>query len=165
MGHIYLLFATAVSALLFSGCMSESEIQHAGHMSEALDSSLWEESIWISAADAPVLQGQGHLRAADGSSWFVSSLTNDKDVASAKWMTAGSGVYELYINGRAVGEEFIKPGFTHHLKTRRSFTYDITEAFNTDKDEVNTLSAQVTPGWWADKIITPEKHDGMIGKK
>lgn len=165
MKHISLFFATAVSALLFSGCMSEAEIKHVGHMSDALDSSLWEESVWISAADAPVLQGQGHLRAADGASWFVSSLTNDKDVASAKWMTAGLGVYELYINGRAVGEEFLKPGFTHHLKTKRSFTYDISEAFNTDKDQVNTLSAQVTPGWWADKIITPANHDGMNGKK
>lgn len=27
------------------------------------------------------------------------------------------------------------------------------------------FSAQVTPGWWADKIITPGGHDGMIGRK
>lgn len=27
------------------------------------------------------------------------------------------------------------------------------------------LSAQVTPGWWADKIITPYRNEGMIGRK
>ncbi|MBS7277414.1 MAG: family 78 glycoside hydrolase catalytic domain, partial [Bacteroidales bacterium] len=26
-------------------------------------------------------------------------------------------------------------------------------------------AVQVTPGWWADKIITPAGHEGMIGKK
>ena len=27
------------------------------------------------------------------------------------------------------------------------------------------LSAQVTPGWWADKIVTPSGSEGMLGKK
>lgn len=154
-----------ISVITATGCMSDCSFDTAGHRTEALDGSLWDESFWISAADAPVLEGQGHIRAADGASWFVSVLTNEKEVASAKWMTTGLGVYELYINGNKVGEEFLKPGFTHYEKTRNSYTYDITEAFRTGADEENTLSAQVTPGWWADKIITPERHDGMIGKK
>ncbi len=70
-------------------------------------------------------------------------------------MTAGLGVYELYLNGRPVGNEFLKPGFTHYAKTKRSFTYDVTDAFNAKSGAENVLSAQVTPGWWADKIITP----------
>ena len=80
-------------------------------------------------------------------------------------MTTGLGVYELYLNGQVVGEEILKPGFTHYGKTKRSFTYDVTDAINSASGAENVLAVQVTPGWWADKIITPAGHEGMIGKK
>ena len=133
----------------------------------SLPAAAWDCSEWISAADAPVASGRADkkLRAADGASWFVAETTNEEKVTSAKWMTAGLGVYELYLNGRLVGEEMLKPGFTHYAKTKRSFTYDVTAAFNKKKGARNQLSAQVTPGWWGDKIITPGDTRGMIGRK
>ena len=70
-------------------------------------------------------------------------------------MTAGLDIYQLYINGKLVSREVLKPGFTHPFKTKRSFTYDITRAIKRGAGDVNTLSVQVTPGWWADKIVTP----------
>lgn len=138
-----------------------------GTLVEALPDSVWENSQWISVVDAPVITDTvvDGTRAADGANWFVSTVKNKKKVASAKWMTTGLGVYELYLNGQIVGEEILKPGFTHYEKTKRSFTYDLTEAFKTKSEEENVLSAQVTPGWWADKIITPAGSVGMIGKK
>ena len=132
---------------------------------EALDDSAWECSEWISAVNAPVLSGERENDlAADGASWFLSTIENSKPVKSAVWMTTGLGVYYLYVNGEPVGEEVLKPGFTHPFKTRRSFTYDITAAFNKKAGAVNQLSAQVTPGWWADKIVTPWGN-GMLGDK
>ena len=134
---------------------------------EALDASSWDASVWISAADAAVVDGPitGDARAADSASWFVSTVRNKKDVASAKWMTTGLGVYEIYVNGRLAGDEILKPGFTHTGKTRRSFTYDISGAIDTKAGAENKFSAQVTPGWWADKIVTPAGHSGMVGRK
>ena len=137
---------------------------------KALDSKAWNNSEWISAQDAPVVKGtvNENSRAADGASWFTTTIKNEKKVKSVKWMTAGLGVYELYINGEnAIGnEDFLKPGFTHHAKTKRSFTYEITsKVLNKKAGSENTFYAQVTPGWWADKIITPGGNDGMIGKK
>ena len=95
----------------------------------------------------------------------MSTVTNGKKVTCAKWMTTGLGVYELYVNGKVVGAEVLKPGFTHFEKTKISYTYDVTDAFITKAGAANQLSAQVTPGWWGDKIITPAGHEGMIGKK
>ena len=150
------------------GCGTKTTSE-AGKRAEALDASAWNASIWISAANAPVVTGKiddhKNGRAADGASWFVSTLKNEQKVVSAKWMTAGLGVYELYVNGKVIGKEILKPGFTHYAKTKRSFTYDITDAFVTKANGENMLSVQVTPGWWGDKIITPSGHDGMIGKK
>ena len=137
-------------------------------LTDSLDNDAWTVSQWISAADAPVVTGivtDADCRAADGASWFVSSLKNEGKVVAARWMTSGLGVYELYINGCPVGEEVLKPGFTHYAKTKRSFTYDITDIISAGKDAENVFSAQVTPGWWADKIVTPGGHEGMTGNK
>ena len=127
----------------------------------------WQESVWISARDAQVVTGEvkDGSRAADGASWFVSTPRNAKKVLRAVWKTTALGTYELYINGQLVGNEVLKPGFTHFEKTKYSFTYDITKAFNRGAGQENQLAVQVVPGWWADKIITPGGHDGMIGKK
>ena len=148
-------------AILCLSCESKTFI---GEKVAALDADAWNSSIWLSAKDAPVLEKWNHDRAADGASWFVSTITNEQKVTSAKWMTTGLGVYEIYLNGKPVGNEFLKPGFTHVLKTRRSFTYDITEAFDKAANAENQLSAQVTPGWWGDKIVTPNQHS-MWGTK
>ncbi|MBE6269286.1 MAG: glycosyl hydrolase family 18 [Bacteroidales bacterium] len=160
MKNIFSLLAhfAVMVLLLFVTCCSSSTIE-VGTRISALDDSAWRVSKWISAADAPVATKGNNGRAADGASWFVSTVENKQKVVSAKWMTAGLGVYDIYINGKRVGKEILKPGFTHCRKTKRSFTYDITDAFLTGQGEENTLSAQVTPGWWADKIV------GMVGKK
>ena len=165
--HFPVLLAFAVAAVLSAACQSSQE-SSVGTRTEPLPDSAWDVSEWISVVDAPVVTGKitgKNERAADGASWFVSTVKNEKKVVSAKWMTAGLGVFELYVNGKPVGEEILKPGFTHYAKTKRSFTYDVTDAFKAASGAENVLAAQVTPGWWADKIVTPGNHEGMIGKK
>lgn len=160
------LFVAGILSLALAGC--ETSKPEGGTLTDALDAGAWETSQWISAKDAPVVTGRvegANERAADGASWFVSTLKNEGKVVSAKWMTAGLGVYDLYVNGRLVGQEVLKPGFTHYAKTKRSFTYDITDIVTRKDGGENTFAAQVTPGWWADKIITPGGHEGMVGKK
>lgn len=158
------LSAIATLAIVCSCC----NLSVTGVRTDALEDAAWDTSEWISAMDAEVVTGKingKNFLAADGASWFWSSVTNDKDVVSAKWMTAGLGVYDIYLNGRLVGLEILKPGFTHNAKTKYSFTYDITDAINKKRGAVNEFSAQVTPGWWGDKIVTPNGNEGMIGHK
>ncbi len=161
-------YALAIALALGMASMTAGTGGHVGKRIAALGDSLWNCSEWISVVDAPVVKGRiegANGRAADGASWFVSKVKNDKKVVDARWMTSGLGVYYLYVNGRPVGNEILKPGFTHHDKTKLSFTYDITDAFNKKAGAENELAVQSTPGWWGDKIITPGGHDGMIGKK
>ena len=158
-------FCLLLTAFLVAACTASVPTEPAGVRIGALDNAAWDAAQWISAADAPVATGRGVQRAADGASWFVTTLRNDKEVTTARWMTTGLGVFQLYLNGRPVGNEILRPGFTHPTKTRRSFTYDVTEAFKLRAGAENVLAAQVTPGWWADKIVTPGGYDGMLGKK
>ena len=156
----------AITSVALVACNTNSESAKFKRI-DALDDSAWEVSSWISVVDAPVVTGivrDGDC-SADGASWFVTTITNEQKVVSAKWMTTGLGIFDIFVNGQRIGEEILKPGFTHYEKTKRSFTYDITAAFNSKVGDENQLAAQVTPGWWADKIVTPGGHDGMIGKK
>ena len=157
----------ALSILLLTCYLGAYATAPVGNRTKALDDDYWKASDWISAVDAPVYEGRVNDgdRAADGASWFVTTIKNDSKVKSVKWMTTGLGVYDLFVNGLLVGNEVLKPGFTHNEKTKRSFTYDITEAVLTGKGDENIFAVQVTPGWWGDKIVTPGGHDGMVGKK
>lgn len=158
-----ILFTFCIGFILISCGKSSKEVFRI----DSDNDSCWQSSLWISVANAPVVKEKVYdgTRAADGTSWFMSTVKNDKKVSRALWMTTGLGVYEIYVNGKLVGDEILKPGFTHYEKTKLSFTYDVTGCFKTASGDENVLSAQVTPGWWADKIITPGGHDGMIGKK
>ena len=122
---------------------------------EALDAKAWEASEWISVKGAPVAgeTEKKHQRAADGTSVFWCDIANKKAVRSAKWMTTSLGVGYPYLNGRPVGKEILRPGFTHVRKTRRSFTYDITSALEKSEGAVNRFAAEVGAGWWRDKIV------------
>lgn len=154
-----------IIVVFFLGSCSPKAPSEFGVRTEALDVSVWKNSKWISVVDAPVIEKRINERAADGASWFVTTIKPENKVVSAKWMVTSLGVFELYVNGKPIGKEILKPGFTHPLKTRRSFTYDVTGAFQCNAGEENILSAQVTPGWWADKIVTPGSYEGMLGKK
>ena len=153
-------------ALALVSCVKTAPSQ-VGVLTDSLDNEAWNVSQWISVVDAPIAKGpklEGS-KSAPGSSWFLSTVTNEKKVTKAVWMTAGLGVYDLFLNGELVGREVLKPGFTHFAKTKRSFTYDITGAFDRKAGAQNVLSAQVTPGWWADKIVTTGDMETMQGLK
>ena len=116
---------------------------------------------WLSVPSASVASeaDRAAQRAADGTSWFAATVTNEAEVASAKWTVAGLGVFEAYVNGKRVGEDFLKPGFTSADKTKYSFSYDVMALMKTRKGEANALSAAVSSGWWRDQIV------GYAGRK
>ncbi len=161
-----LLLLWVVCAALYA--CSTDQTNESGKRVSALDDAAWNYSEWISVANAPVITGEingSNERAADGAAWFVSVVKNEKEITSARWMTTGLGVYELYVNGKLIGEEILKPGFTHPYKTKRSFTYEVSNALSKQAGAENVFAVQVTPGWWADKIITYSGQQGMVGTK
>ena len=128
----------------------------------------WNGSAWISAKDAKVRtdpreHGNGKQEAEDGTSCFVKTVQNGKAVKEAFWTVTGLGVFEAYVNGEPVSRfckcsgkkcrNFLKPGFTHYRKTKHSFTYDVTHLMKTGAGDSNAFAAEVSHGWWSDKIV------------
>ena len=128
----------------------------------------WAGSKWISAVDSkvrtdPAAHRKGSQEAEDGTACFVKRIANGKAVTEAYWTVTGLGVFEAYVNGTPVSRrcartgaesrDALKPGFTHFGKTKHSFTYDITHLMKTGADDANMFAAEVSSGWWRDKIV------------
>ena len=119
---------------------------------------------WISVPDAPVYIGpvRDGSRAADGTSWFARTFTNAAEVVSAKWTVSGLGVFDVFVNGARVGDDFLKPGFTHCRKTKYSFSYDVTDLLKRGAGAENVLAADSSaPGFKC--IVMAPIPDRRIG--
>ncbi|TGN30616.1 family 78 glycoside hydrolase catalytic domain, partial [Aeromicrobium chenweiae] len=72
-----------------------------------------------------------------------------KTIKSARVYAAAHGVYELQLNGKKVGDQFLAPGWTDYTKRIQHQTYDVTDQVNSG---VNAFGAEMGDGWWAGKI-------------
>ena len=114
----------------------------------------WKGSEWIAVPNVETdvsEEARSHRRAMPGASCFAKRLLNGKSVKEAWWTVTGQGVFQAYVNGQPL-PGFLKPGFDHVLKTRHSFTFDVTAMVNKRVGEANVFSSIVTAGWWRDKI-------------
>lgn len=63
----------------------------------------------------------------------------------ARAYVSGLGLYELSINGRRVGEDYLTPGWTHYAKRIQYQAYDVTDLLQTG---TNAVGALLGNGWW-----------------
>lgn len=66
-------------------------------------------------------------------------------IRSARIYAACAGLYELYLNGEKVGDDFLDPGNTQYSERIQYQTYDVTEALKSGENEI---SAMLGNGWW-----------------
>jgi alpha-L-rhamnosidase len=69
-----------------------------------------------------------------------------KPVASARLYATALGAYKLWMNGRAVGNEILAPGWTDFRERVVYQTYDVTADV---KKGTNAIAALLAPGWYA----------------
>lgn len=82
------------------------------------------------------------------------TTTVGKTVRSARAYAAARGVYELSVNGKKVGDQFLAPGYTEYEKRIQSQSYDVTGLV---VEGENSFGAALGDGWWAGKV-------GLAGK-
>ena len=69
----------------------------------------------------------------------------DGQVAFARVYATALGMYELYINGRRVGDGLFTPGWTDYRKRLQYQTYDVTDML---KEGANAIGAVLGAGWY-----------------
>ena len=75
---------------------------------------------------------------------FVKHFSAKKPVKATLRATA-CGIYEASLNGRRVGNDLLRPGWTNYRKRIQVQTYDVTNYLENE----NTLEITAAPGWWA----------------
>lgn len=81
---------------------------------------------------------------------FRDKFTVPEKAKSVKLTATALGVFELYLNGKRVGNDEMKPGWTDYRRRVFEFDYDVTALCKTSGD--NILVACVAPGWYSGRI-------------
>ncbi|HIT89016.1 MAG TPA: family 78 glycoside hydrolase catalytic domain [Candidatus Merdenecus merdavium] len=91
---------------------------------------------------------------------FQRSISCNKGIKSAKIYSTCLGVYELFLNGNKVGEDYFAPGFTSYKHQLQYQTYDITKQLKNQ----NRLVA-VVGGGWAVGSFTYKRRNRVYAKR
>lgn len=73
----------------------------------------------------------------------------DGAVQKARLYVTSHGVFEMYVNGRRVGDELFTPGWTSYTKRLRYHTYDVTSLL---EEGNNAIGAMLGDGWYRGRI-------------
>ncbi len=72
--------------------------------------------------------------------------TSESSVSKARLYVTARGIYDFYINGRRVGDDYFNPGLTQYDKTHLYQTFDVTDLIVSGK---NAAGAVLAEGWWS----------------
>lgn len=70
----------------------------------------------------------------------------DKEIVKARLYVTSRGIYEFYVNGQRVSNDYFNPGMTQYNKTQMYQTFDITGLVHSGK---NAMGAILAEGWWS----------------
>lgn len=117
------------------------------------------ETAWFETAKAPgdwSAKWIAHTMEQGPAAWFIRKIRPAKKVVRARAYMVGLGIYELYVNGGKIGNEYLAPGLHAYDKWIQYQTYDLTEAF---QSEENLVEVWVGDGWYRGRygIFKPEE--------
>ncbi len=87
----------------------------------------------------------------------------DQPIRKARLYVTARGIYEMYLNGERIGEDYFYPGLTQYNQTHMYQTYDVTELIQAS--EANALGAWLSEGWWSGNITYSGEHWNYFGDR
>jgi len=72
--------------------------------------------------------------------------TSAKAIESARLYVTARGIYEVFLNGSRVGDDYYNPGLTQYNVTHMYQTYDVTSMVTAGD---NAIGAMLGEGWWS----------------
>lgn len=86
-----------------------------------------------------------------------------KEIAKARLYVTARGIYEMYLNGQKVSNDYFNPGLTQYNKTQMYQTYDLTQKLNSG--QTNVLGAWLSEGWWSGNITYSGENWNYFGDR
>lgn len=100
---------------------------------------LLDESDWLGAWLAAPFEDQ------EGALYFRRVYNLPQQIKNARAYISGLGYYELFINGRRVGDHRLEPGYTAYDHRALYNTYDVSDCFRQGANEVRVVLGN---GWF-----------------
>lgn len=73
-------------------------------------------------------------------------IPENKKIESAEINCSARGIYDLYVNGKRVTDDYFYPGSTQYNKTHLYHTFDLTPFMHNGENEI---LARLGEGWWS----------------
>ncbi|NJB70196.1 alpha-L-rhamnosidase [Saonia flava] len=89
--------------------------------------------------------------------------TNNKKISKARLYVTARGIYEMYLNGERISEDYFNPGLTQYNKTHMYQTYDVTNKIQNNSS--NSIGAMLGEGWWSGNITYSGEHWNYFGDR
>lgn len=102
---------------------------------------LWTAN-WITMENETKLEGSKPCQ------YLRSEFATTKKVKSARVYVSSLGLYQLYLNGKKVGNDLFTPGWTSYNKRIQYQTYDVTALLQSK----NSMGAVLGDGWYRGNI-------------
>jgi alpha-L-rhamnosidase len=87
--------------------------------------------------------------------------TQNKPIAKARLFVTARGIYEMYLNGNRIGDDFFNPGLTQYNKHHMYQAYDISLSPNQE----HALGAWLGEGWWSGNITYSGENWNYFGDR
>lgn len=109
--------------------------------------------------------GKGVLFYADPSYGSVpmlrKELNAEKEIKRATLYATSKGIYELYLNGERVGDDYFSPGDTDYRQQIQYTCYDVTDQM---EQGGNVIGAVLASGWYTDQVSYELNQTNFYGE-
>jgi len=105
----------------------------------------FDDTGWKQAIAQPINPPVVHPWIPDSVKMFRDSFDLTRPVKSARIYATALGAYQLFLNGKRVGDDVLAPGWTDFRQHVKYQTYDVTSQLANGK---NVICALLAPGWY-----------------
>jgi alpha-L-rhamnosidase len=141
------LFSENLSNLPYKGIFKNEKLSVAGNAYEV-------------SGDALILADPSRNAAPMLRSTFKTSA---KTISNARLYVTARGIYEMYINGKRISNDYFNPGLTQYNRHQMYQTYDITKDIQQGK--ANGIGAWLSEGWWSGNITYSGENWNYFGDR
>ena len=139
-------YADGTTEAFSSGTDWKTEVHGAtGWQEKGFDDSGWKSAVVWSQRPGPMNQPLGHPWIPDSVKALRHPFEVKAPVKSARMYATALGAYEMFLNGKRVGDDVLAPGWTDYREHVKYQTYDVTGRVGSGK---NLITALLAPGWY-----------------
>jgi alpha-L-rhamnosidase len=117
--------------------------------SEPIEQGPWTDALDLGGFGEPIFSDDAGYEKVDvmvPAAYLRKPFTLVKPLRRARLYATAAGVYEMYLNGKRVGQDVLAPGWTDYHHRIHYQTYDVTDVLTRG---VNVLGGILAPGWYA----------------